>query len=90
MRITFDPAKRAATLKERRLDFADAGRIFDGLTYTLIDDRYDYGEIRYITFGFLAGRMVARVWTNRETSRHVISLRKCNDREQTKYKAKLG
>lgn len=90
MRISFDPKKRTKTLKERRLDFAEAGRIFEGLTYTLVDDRRDYGEERYITIGLLAGRMVAVVWTARGTSCHIISLRKCNDREQAKYKAKLG
>jgi uncharacterized DUF497 family protein len=90
MEITFDPAKRARTLKERDLNFSEAGEIFNGLTYTLIDDRRDYGEIRYITVGSLRGRMVVVVWTQRGNKRHIISLRKCNGREQAKYKAKMG
>jgi hypothetical protein len=88
--ITFGQAKRAKTLEERHLDFADCGQIFDGLTYTLVDDRRDYGEVRHVTIGMLQRRMVAVVWTKRGNSRHIISLRKCNDREQAKYKAKLG
>ena len=32
MRITFDPAKRDATLAERGLDFADAAIVFSGTT----------------------------------------------------------
>jgi uncharacterized DUF497 family protein len=32
MRITFDPAKRAKTLAERGLDFADAEFVFAGVT----------------------------------------------------------
>jgi uncharacterized DUF497 family protein len=32
MDITFDPAKRKTTLAERGLDFADAGRVFAGVT----------------------------------------------------------
>jgi uncharacterized DUF497 family protein len=32
MEVTFDPAKRDATLKERGLDFADAATIFGGET----------------------------------------------------------
>jgi len=32
MRITFDPAKRAKTLAERGLDFADAEIVFAGVT----------------------------------------------------------
>jgi hypothetical protein len=90
MEIAYDQAKRTKTLKERHLDFADARQIFSGLTYTLIDDRRDYGEIRYITVGLLQGRMVAVVWTERGNARHIISLRKCNAREQAKYKTKLG
>jgi uncharacterized protein len=30
MKITFDPAKRASTLKDRSLDFADAAEVFAG------------------------------------------------------------
>jgi uncharacterized DUF497 family protein len=30
MKITFDPVKRASTLRDRSLDFADAAEIFAG------------------------------------------------------------
>jgi uncharacterized DUF497 family protein len=30
MKITFDPLKRAATLQQRSLDFADASLVFTG------------------------------------------------------------
>jgi hypothetical protein len=43
MRITFDPAKRAVTLAERGLDFADAAEVFQGDTLDFPDDRRDYG-----------------------------------------------
>ena len=62
MEITFDLAKRDATLADRGLDLADAERVFEGLTFSAIDDRIDYGEQRVITFGHLAGRMVVVVW----------------------------
>jgi uncharacterized DUF497 family protein len=35
MRVTFDPAKRAKTLAERGLDFADAEVVFAGVTWRL-------------------------------------------------------
>jgi uncharacterized DUF497 family protein len=35
--ISFDSVKRARTLAERSLDFADAPRLFAGLTYTRPD-----------------------------------------------------
>jgi uncharacterized DUF497 family protein len=42
-KITFDPAKRDWTLRERGLDFADATEVFDGLKLEHADDRRDYG-----------------------------------------------
>jgi hypothetical protein len=63
MTITFDPSKRDLTLKHRGLDFARAGEVFAGQTATIVDDRFDYGETRFITAGYLDGRMVVTVWT---------------------------
>ena len=90
MRITCDPAKRERTLKERGLDFYAAADAFAGETLTLIDDRADYGEVRYQTYGFLGGRMVMIVWTDRAPARHVISMRHCHDREAAKVRARMG
>lgn len=85
MPITFDPAKRDATLKARGLDMAGASAIFAGDTLTVEDDRRDYGEARFITIGFLWKRMVVVVWTSRGPVRRIISLRKANAREQALY-----
>ncbi len=85
MRIEYDPAKRSATLRDRGLDMADAGSLFDGATITIEDDRRDYGETRYITVGFLADRMVFVAWTPRDGARRIISMRKANAREQELY-----
>ena len=85
MDITFDPAKRDKTLHERGLDFADAAEVFEGVTFRFVDDRHDYGEVRMIAVGMLRGRMVVIVYTDRPTGRHIISMRKANDREQARY-----
>jgi uncharacterized DUF497 family protein len=90
MRITFDAAKRARTLLERDLDFADAATVFAGPTFDALDDRHDYGEPRIITAGLLDGRMVIVVWTPRGEARHVISMRKANDREKARYRDRLA
>jgi len=89
MKVEFDPEKRRRTLDERGLDMARAGEIFEGATLTVRDDRRDYGEPRFITIGFLDERMVASVWTPRGESLRVISLRKCNEREQAAYGDRL-
>ena len=90
MRITFDTAKRAKTLAERGLDFADAGRVFAGKTLDAEDDRADYGETRMVTVGHLRGRMVVVVWVARGETRRIISMRKANEREQARYRQRLG
>jgi uncharacterized DUF497 family protein len=82
MRVTFDPVKRAKTLAERGLDFADAAIVFEGTTVELEDTRKDYGEPRIICYGLLSGRMVVIGYTPRGATRHVFSMRKANHREK--------
>ena len=89
MRITCDPAKRERTLRERGLDFEDAATVFAGKIATRADQRFDYGEDRFITAGHLAGRMVV-VWTPRGNARHVISMRYAHAREQRRWNEHLG
>ena len=90
MRITCNRAKREQTLLDRGLDFHDARIVFEGQTLNWRDDRFDYGEPRMITVGFLAGRMVVIAWTPRGTARRIISMRKANEREQKKYRQQLA
>jgi uncharacterized protein len=85
MAITFDPAKRAVTPRERGLDFLSAEGVFNGPTYDWTDQRHDYGEVRIVTAGLLVGRMVIVGWTPRGDDRHVFSMRKANAREQARY-----
>jgi uncharacterized DUF497 family protein len=79
-KIAFDPSKRDLTLKHRGLDFAGAGELFAGVSATIVDDRFDDGETRYITAGYLDRRLVVMVWTGRDEARHVISMRHCHGR----------
>lgn len=88
--ISFDPAKRALTLANRGLDFADAGQVFMGRTITVPDDRQDYGEDRYITAGHLDGRCVVLVWTPREGGRRIISMRYAHAREEGDWFGRVG
>jgi hypothetical protein len=89
VKVSYDPHKRARTLAERGLDFEDTGQVFAGPQYTVRDDRLDYGEERLVTYGLLDRRLVAVVWTPRGEVRHIISMRKCNAREQAKFERRL-
>ncbi len=85
MPIEFDGTKRAETLKARGLDMARAEELFAGPTLTVEDDRQDYGEVRYITIGFLDEAMVVLVWTRRDDAHRIISMRRANERERRLY-----
>jgi uncharacterized DUF497 family protein len=84
VQITCDPRKRHDTLAERGLDLMDAEIVFAGPTFEIEDRRRNYGEVRIVCFGFLHGRMVVVGYTPRGADRHVFSMRKANDREQTR------
>lgn len=90
MAIVFDEQKRWKTLDERGLDFAAAGEVFDGPHLTIEDDRFDYGETRFFTIGFLGQRMIIVVWTPRGDDQRIISMRKADDREQQAYGERLA
>ena len=64
--------------------------VFEGPVFTFPNERFDYPEERYITVGLLAGRMVIVVWTPTPDGRRIISMRKANAREQTRYLDRLG
>jgi uncharacterized protein len=87
--ITYDPPKRAETLKHRNLDFEDAPKLFAGPHFQMEDDRQDYGETRWIAVGRLGRTMVAVVWTPRGDARRIISMRKCNAKERQRFSARL-
>jgi uncharacterized DUF497 family protein len=47
-------------------------------------------EDRYVTAGWLDGRMVVFVWTERGEDRRVISMRHCHAKEERKIRKRFG
>jgi uncharacterized protein len=90
VRISYDPAKRQDTLKDRGLDFEDAVFVFEGVTVEIEDTRKDYGERRIVCYGLLQSRLVVVGYTARGATRHVFSMRKANSREQTRLAPYFG
>ncbi len=86
---SWDEAKRRIALAERGLDFAEAEAIFAGTHFSRVDDRRDYGEVRFVTAGFLGWRFVVLVWTPREGGRRIISMRHGHGREKARFQAWL-
>jgi len=82
MRFTWDEAKRKSNLRNHGLDFRDTFQVFEGLTFTFEDDRFDYGEQRFVTLGLLDGTPVSIVHTETADNIHIISFRKATRNEQ--------
>jgi uncharacterized DUF497 family protein len=85
MRFEWDEAKRRSNLARHGFDFADAQTVFDGTTHTFVDDRFDYGEIRLLTFGMLNGRVIAIVHTESDEVIRLLSMRKALKNEEEAY-----
>jgi uncharacterized protein len=75
----WDEAKRQANLLKHGLDFLLVTRLFDGPVATHHSPRKD--EDRYVTVGWLDGRMVAAVWTLRGDNVRLIWARSARDGE---------
>lgn len=82
MRFTWDERKRRINLKAHGFDFRDTPRVFEGPTFTFEDDRFDYGERRFVTLGFLGGVAVSIVHGETPQRIHVISLRRATRNEE--------
>lgn len=91
MRLMFswDERKNVINDEKHGLNFADAQWVFESQTVTFKDDRFDYGEERYITLGTLESRVVVIVHTPRADTTRIISMRKANAKEQEIYKKRL-
>ena len=85
MRFTWSERKRAINLREHGLDFLDAPRVFEGLTFTYEDDRFAYSEQRFITLGLLAGVPVSVAHTESDDEIRIISFRKATGREERRF-----
>ena len=62
-----------AALRASVAYFADAPKVFRGRHKIVPDDRKDYGEPRFVTIGWLDGRMVVLVWTPTGAGRRVVN-----------------
>lgn len=85
----WDEDKRQKTLEERDVDFLYAAQIFEGETVMIVDDRRDYGEVRYIAVGSVVGEIFAVVYTMRGETIRLISARKARKKEYERYQNRI-
>ena len=85
MEITFDPAKNERNLRLRGISFEKAAD-FDFNSATFDEDkRKDYGEIRTLSIGYIGDTLYTMVFTIRNSTIRVISLRRANRKERDKH-----
>lgn len=79
--MTYDPPKRKKNLRKHAIDLAECEPMFDAPMLT----REAYGEQRLMSLGWLSGRVVVLVWTDREDGPRMISCREAEPHEQEAY-----
>jgi uncharacterized DUF497 family protein len=89
MRFEWDETKRRSNIRRHGIDFVDAEEVFAGETITFLDDRYDYEETRFLTFGLLWGEVVAIVHIETDKVIRVISVRRASKDEEETYFTEL-
>lgn len=85
MKFEWDEAKRQTNIAKHGIDFVDLPPLFDGLTVLEVDDRYDYGETRFLTLGMLNGIVFLIVHTETDDTIRIISARKASKYEEEYY-----
>ena len=85
MEFEWDESKRTSNISKHGIDFSDVPTVFGGPIVTVEDERFDYGEDRFVTFGLLQGQVVAVVHTESEDYIRIISARKATKYEQENY-----
>jgi uncharacterized DUF497 family protein len=85
MKFTWDETKRQVNLAKHGLDFAEADSVSRGVTFTVEDDRFEYGEERFITIGLLGETVVVMAHTEQDDVIRVISMRRATGNEQHLY-----
>jgi hypothetical protein len=89
MNYEWDEAKNRSNMAKHGLNFEDAAQVFDGPCVTFEDDRFPYGEERFLTLGLLAQRLVVIAHSSRDEATRIISMRKGNRREQKIHQERL-
>ena len=85
MKFEWDEEKRQLSLQKHGVDFVGIEEVLEGATVTILDDRFDYEEERFVTFGLLNGRVVVIAHTESDEVIRIISVRKATKNEESSY-----
>jgi uncharacterized DUF497 family protein len=85
MELEWDPEKARRNFEAHGVSFQMANQFDWSGAEHFIDDRFEYGEERFIALGLMGGRLHTLVYTQRGDRLRIISLRKSNKRELKRY-----
>ena len=88
MEIEFewDERKAISNFNKHDVEFSYAANIFDDIfRIEIVDNRKNYGEIRYITIGEINSLIYVVVYTKRNGHYRIISARRANHEEKQNY-----
>ena len=85
MSYEWDERKRRTNVKKHGIDFIDVPEVFESDVVILPDERFEYGEPRFIAIGILKSVVVVVAYTERDENIRIISARKATKNEQIYY-----
>ncbi|MDZ8224532.1 MULTISPECIES: BrnT family toxin [unclassified Nostoc] len=90
MQFEWDETKNLENIRKHRIDFADVPGMFNNSMLIELDERFDYGEDRWIGIGFLGNGVAVVVWAERQNNIiRVISARRANRYERQRLEQYL-
>jgi uncharacterized protein len=90
MEFEWDEEKNAENIGKHGVSFEQAKGIFAGFVVTDVDDRFDYDELREVSYGMIAaGVVVVVAHTSRGDKLRIISARLATRAERERYYAKI-
>lgn len=90
MEFEWDETKRRRGIEKHHVDLLYAALIFEGAVLTRIDDRRDYGEVRFISLGMVDEDCFVVVHTRRQDVIRLISAWKGGRDERAIYQAGIA
>lgn len=84
--IEFDPAKDAANLAKHGVSLSEAAEFDFTAAVVTVDDRFEYGEVRFRAFAYANGHGCCLVFTAIDsTTIRAISYRRARQKEMQRY-----
>jgi len=85
MEIEFDTNKNQSNIAKHGISFEQIDELDFNSIIATEDNRFEYGESRYIAYAMMNRRLYCLIYTRREGNLHPISFRKANKKEVKDY-----